>query len=264
MTSKFKIKRIKVPYAALCQLTAEERYALFMLGHVFNEIMALNKMVVMAQFKKKKNRPNAIKAGGCFNGLFFLRLLAGKLYEASLVLRNKDITTFLKGHCFPHLKFDGVATLKAFNQKTTKCKWLSAARNGHSMHYPSLEHASLALEGLNKGKAGFEFFVGDRHGETLYWSSDVMAGVGFAFEVDRDNYGTGIDQIFTDLNEISRLLFDLTAESINAFVLHHWRSKKKYADAVKVRDVSAFEMPDVSDFELPYFIAIENKVGDAD
>ncbi|HEY0820821.1 MAG TPA: hypothetical protein VGD46_18680 [Rhizobacter sp.] len=257
MTSKFKIKRIKVPYGALERLSAQERYALFILGHIFNEIMALNRMVLLCQPKDTSLRSSAVKAGFSFNGMFYLRLLAGKLYESSLILRSKEVSAFLKAHCFPHLKFDGIATLKEFNKKTSQCKWLNAARNGHAMHYPTFEQTHPTLQRLQEGGAGFEFFVGDRHGETLFWSSDVLASAAFASEANSVDHGEALKQIFDDLNEISRLLLDLTAESINAFVVHHWRGDKKYSDAVKVRDVSTFEIPDFSRFELPYFVFVE-------
>lgn len=257
MTSKFKIKRIKVPFGALERLSAPERYSLFILGHIFNEIMALNRMVLLCQPKDTTLRSNAVQAGFGFNGMFYLRLLAGKLYESTLVLRAKEVSAFLTTHCFPHLKFDGVATLKKFNQKTSKCKWLNAARNGHSMHYPTFEQTHPTLQRLQEGGAGFEFFVGDRHGETLFWSSDVLASAAFASEANSLDHGEGLKQISDDLYEISQLLLKLTAESINAFVVHHWRGDKKYSNAVKVRDVSKFEIPDFSRFELPYFIFVE-------
>ena len=260
MTNDFRIKRIVVPYGVVSQLNRPDRYAFLILGHIFNEIMALQRLALMCNLKGSRKRSKAEQAGGTFNSLFILRILSGKLYESSLVINGKEVSSFLKSHCFQHLKFDGVAELRRFNKLASGNKWLNAARNGHSMHYPTLQHAAKALDAMDAGKAGFEFFVGGKHGETLYWSSDVLAGTAFAFEADEKNYGTGLSKIFDDLVELSRILLNITAECLNGFVVHLRHGEDtEYAKKVRVLDVKEFEIPNFSEFEMPYFLIMEKK-----
>lgn len=126
------------------------------------------------------------------------------------------------------------------------------------MHYPTLAQATRAMEAMEAGKAGFEFFVGGKHGETLYWSSDVLAGTAFAFEADEENYGNGLNKIFDELLELSRTLLNITAESLNSFAVHlRHGGETKYAKKVRVLDVKEFEIPNLSDFEMPYFAILD-------
>lgn len=254
--SEFRVKRVTIPFASIMRLTEEERYALFLLGHIFNEIMALNKFAMMSNFKSQRKRSMAEKAGGVFNAMFFSRMLAGKLYEASEAIRRKEVSKFLREHCFPLLKSDGAAALREFNRAVSQSKWLNEARNGHAMHYPTLVQSTAALTALKNGKAGFDFFVGEKHGEALYWTSDAMAATAFAFEANSGDYRSGLNEIVDHLYGVSDLLLGLVGDSINSFALNLHESKAMYAERVKVKDVARFDMHDVTDYEMPYFVVV--------
>ncbi|CAJ97174.1 Hypothetical protein H16_B2392 [Cupriavidus necator H16] len=253
----FQIKRIVVPYESLKEMGAENQYALYLLGHIYNEIMCLNRWSVLAR-RDVSGGVDAEQAGAVFNIMFVTRILAGKLYEAKLIISQKIVKQFLEGYCYPHMPESDIAGLKALNRAMSQCKWINPARNGHAMHYPEFENCKEAINALNFGKQGFEIFAGGSFGATMYRTSDVMAGAAFIFEANRD-WGVGLNTIVEDVLSLSHQVTEFTNSAIGAFVNSIKSGSRSYSERVKIKDVPKFPIPDMTDFVLPYFMVVRDK-----
>lgn len=257
MNRDFPFKRIQVPQKALKSLSHQDRHAFYLLGHIYNEIMFLYKQALMCIYGLAENEDSvAVGAGASFSRMFVLRMLAGKVHEAGLAMKQREVGDFLRVHCFPHVKgIEADRMLREIRRRIDECRWLNQARNGHAFHYPEFNQTAKAIEALAKGKADYEVIMGGTYGETLYRTSDVMAGVAFASEANPDDYKVAIESMDEELIELSRLMTKLITESLNAFILHlFYRKPTEAAAKVKIKDVAVFEMPKIDDCRLPYFV----------
>ncbi|MDR3382328.1 hypothetical protein [Cupriavidus basilensis] len=258
LAEKVALKSVAIPYDSLKKISQKNKYSLYLLGHIFNEIMALGKLSVMSQMKvgDGSDITEVERAGYVFNSMFFLRLLAGKIYEAQLSLRSKDVHDFLRDFCYPNMEASDCGLLKTFNKEASGCRWLNAARNGHAMHYPTFAQCEKVIGQLDAGRQPFEFFMGERVGNTLYRSSDVMAGASFLMEADGESWRGGLEVALADLQRLSELLAEFITESIHGFAEGRKKGKVRYSEKLKIKDVKKFSTPNINDFELPYFMSL--------
>ncbi|CAE6693774.1 hypothetical protein R69619_00376 [Paraburkholderia nemoris] len=253
MSENFALRRFVIPRAAIGHLSTSDVYSLHLLGHIFNETMALTRLIHAAQVKRE-DATDTEKAASVFHATFFARLLAGKIYEAQQRLNSAELKRFLSEHCFPHIPAGaGQSLLKSFNSAASNCNWLNSARNGHAMHYPSLEQWEPALTVLADNNAGFEFVCGLRDGETLYHSSDAMAGLAFFFEVDRNNWLAGAKAMIDELSEIGDRLGEFIQTALRTFVIRAQESSTPLSETVTIEQLPTFDRPNFERFEIPYF-----------
>ena len=130
------IKELTVPVAAIESMSPEQRYAYYLLGHIFNELIFLQKLITFAMPKHSDIRtvhldPELAQA------LFILRIASAKVWEANKCLSKGAAALVLKQTIFP-LFPDGRVMLDTLQNKLTKAEWLSHIRNKLSFHYPKI------------------------------------------------------------------------------------------------------------------------------
>ncbi|WP_069269105.1 hypothetical protein [Paraburkholderia nodosa] len=253
MAKSVALKRVIIPYAAIAELSKADCYSLHLLGHIFNETMALTKMMYAVQTKRDDSTEAETAAAVC-QATLFCRILAGKIYEAQRRLNSKEIHAFLSTYCFPHVPDRiGPALLSAFNSAASKCKWLNGARNGHAMHYPGVQHWEAGLKVLAENNAGFEFVCGELDGNMLYHSSDAMAGLAFFHEVDPGDWRTGAETMMNDLLQLGAHLGEFIQTALKSFISNAKDHDASSAKAVFEEALPSLDAPDFDQFEVPYF-----------
>ncbi|MCA8328523.1 hypothetical protein [Burkholderia cepacia] len=247
------LRHIKLPFPALSEFTDEEIYSLNMLGHMYNETMALSKLIYIS--KGNAGDPKTIRSGSMFHAIFFSRLHAGKLHEAhSTINNNRHIALFLKQKCFPLMENNrGQTLLKKFNQRISQCKWLTIARNQDAMHFGTFEQFSRGVDLLKKNEIGFEFIEGELAMDTLFISSNIMTALSFFHRAHDTDWHSGLENLIDDLNSIQDSLMDLINETIHAITQSNEGKSVEFNKRVKKKDIKSFQRNNVHDYQLPYF-----------
>lgn len=84
---------LTVPLDAVKRLTHERRFAYYLLGHTFNELMCLQKFVAFTLPKHDDSRPARLRPE-LGQAMFLFRLACGKIWEASKAIRqNKELAS---------------------------------------------------------------------------------------------------------------------------------------------------------------------------
>jgi hypothetical protein len=92
MTSRsVEIHEIRIPVAKIAALTVQERYTYSMLGHMFNELMCLQKLVAFSMPKHNDYRPARIRPEFSQTSFLF-RIASSKIWEAIIKLRKNEMT----------------------------------------------------------------------------------------------------------------------------------------------------------------------------
>ena len=118
-------------------LSDEDRYTYYMLGHIFNELMSLQKLVGFALPKHNDMRPSRLKPE-LSQALFLFRLACSKIWEATITLRKKEVSNTLRTLILPKMQ-DGAERWKTLNRAINEAKWLSELRNRLGFHFPTFE-----------------------------------------------------------------------------------------------------------------------------
>lgn len=138
------VRRIDVPVSQVKLLTQHERYAYYLLGHFFNELMFLQKLLHFAIPKHDDSRQ--LRQLPEYGQLMFIaRIAAGKLWEAKRALEERDLSRVIEAS-FLTLAQNSKQSLIAWKRRIAKAKWPELLRNGHSFHYPKYSQWSQLVQ----------------------------------------------------------------------------------------------------------------------
>jgi len=253
MTKNEQLQKITLPLDAWNELSHDDQYSVAVLGHIFNEVMILQRL--MHASKPIQERTKEEISGAVCQMLFMYRLFFGKVFEANERLnKSKEIASFLKLKCFVHMRpGEGEDLLKDFRRAVGLCKWLSQARNGHCMHYPAKSEWESALEHVRTIKMPFRFMMGSRAGDMLYETPDHVANMSFCMEAGEGDWIAGMERVADEAYSLGGKLNDLIRLSLNAFFRTYDTSRLPAALRLRVKTAKSFSTPRLADFHIPYF-----------
>lgn len=245
------LEKVTLPKEAWSDLDSETQFAISLLGHIFNEVMTLQKLMVASHPYDQQTKIE--RSGSVCQSTLLQRILVGKLFEAKARVNSREVHRFLTTKCFVHLKDGaGAALLKEFNQAISSCDWLSDARNQHSMHYPTLDLWRNVLDQMRDAKEAFNFVIGSRDGDILYETSDQIANMSFFENSGNGSWKKGVDEAFEDVKGISRKLNNLITISLDAFFSSYGKSKPA-SKRLRIKKAKSFSTPHLLSFKIPYF-----------
>jgi len=135
MTSRsVEIFELRIPIESISKLTAPQRYTYYLLGHIYNEMIALQKIIGFALPKHDDIRP-ARRNAEIAQVFFLFRMAASKIYEAQAAINSKEVRDTLNELVFDSSP-DLLDLLRALNKSVGSANWLSRMRNGMGFHYP--------------------------------------------------------------------------------------------------------------------------------
>ena len=254
MTSRsIEIRTLRIPAEAVKQLSHENRFAYYLLGHIFNELMALQKVVAFALPKHDDHRPARFRAE-LAQSLFLFRLASGKIWEASNAIRSKEVAQLLLGLGLPQLE-DGTARLKAVNKAVNDAAWLAPLRNGMSFHFPTYKDWQRFVT----PEDGWEddlVFLGTTSGNTFY---DGSANVAHHWMLDL--YGLpdpmdAIDPLIDEMIGLLRLMNNFLEDALGAFV-----SDVLLSSNAQKSDTAKVISPEFEHVSIPFWTWMPDRKG---
>ncbi len=212
---KAEVQRLELSADALRKLDANQRYVFALVGHIFNELMLLQKWVHVSRKPPGDAGPAEDAAVGVT--MFLIRLLSAKVYEAlhDDALTKKSVDDVLRADYFG--KVDGL------NDKWTavlaqyqKLEWLGWIRNKGGFHYMN---ANQWAPGLDDGMCeGAYSYVGKRYGDTYFHWAEMTAALPALKHVNASDPFAGLDQMVRELGDLLSNLTDCLARGIQAFL----------------------------------------------
>ncbi len=137
------VRRLELSSDALRTLDAHRRYVFALVGHIFNELLLLQKWVHVSRMPPGNTGPQEDAAVGVT--MFLLRCLCSKIYEALNALRKKDVADVLRSDYFGAV--DGLdAQWETVLAKFKKLEWLRWIRNKGGFHYMDANQWATGLE----------------------------------------------------------------------------------------------------------------------
>lgn len=252
---KLQLERFEISHDVWNAESEETRYVVLLLGHIFNEVMTLQKLAIVS-IPHPSDPETPEKIGRVSRTLFITRMLSGKLHEAKERINNPEMNSFLRERCYPHMPGgEGEKLKRKFNKMAGDCKWLSDARNAHAMHYPSPNDFRPAMEQMKASDHSYVFLRDRVAGNYLYQTSAEVAVQAYHMESD-DEWTEAVRKMTDTVNELSAALVEFIVENLNAY-LGSLYAKHKDTQA-KIASTEPFDVPPIRGFHLPYFYTTDD------
>lgn len=242
------VRKLELSAEHLRGLAPQSRYVFALAGHIFNELMLLQKWIHVSRRPPGVEGPLEDASVGV--SMFLLRVLAAKVYEALDVLTKQSVSDVLRADYFG--KGEGlVAKWDATVDRYKNLAWLGRVRNKGAFHYMN---ATQWAPHLDDGFCeGAYMYTGKRYSDTYFHWAEMGASLPSLREMNADDPFAGLGQMIDDLGALLGDLTDCLARGLQAFI---GNAQLIGATSEPIRfDAPIFEPP-----ALHYFFADERLV----
>lgn len=217
MTSRsVEMYSLSVPLHAIRKLSDEQRFAYYLLGHIFNELMCLQKLAGYALPKHDDRRPARLRPE-LGQAMFIFRLASGKIWEASKAIRQtKELASVLREQVLPRMP-DGKSRLKALNVAVNGATWLSPLRNGMGFHFPTFERWSNHVVPDVSWVDDVVYF-GEKSGNTFYDAADTVAQVWMFNQLGVADLKSAIDPLISQMIDLLRTMNSFLEDALGTLI----------------------------------------------
>jgi hypothetical protein len=210
------IYEIRIPLDAVKKLSVEDRFSYYLLGHIFNELMSLQKIVGFALPKHDDSRPARVRPEHAQAMLFF-RIASGKIWEASQTIRsNKQLASTLKNLVLPKM-LDGPTRLKTMNAAINAAPWLSPLRNGMGFHFPTFKDWESHVIPDATWEDDY-LFIGSQSGNTFYDAADMVAQSWMFSQYGLDNIREAVDPLIRQMIDLLGKMNTFIEDVLGVFI----------------------------------------------
>jgi hypothetical protein len=238
-----KIFELRVPLKRVSALLSHQRYAYYLLGQIYNEMMALQKIIGFAIPKHGDIRP-ARRNAEIAQVFFLFRMAASKIYEAKDAINGKEVHDTLNELVFSHSPNLRDA-LKALNKAINGASWLKRMRNGMGFHYPKFcdweayttPDSNWVDDVVYMGEQSGNTFFDSSATVTMHWMFDKYRGYEAVESVD-----LLVNEMIDLIKQINEFSNTMAAEII-----------AKLASGEKPELVGTVIAPEHNTVSLPYW-----------
>ena len=199
------VRRLELSADHLRALDPQGRYVFALTGHIFNELMLLQKWVDVS--RRAPGHPGPEEDAAVAVTMFLVRMLSAKVYEALHIdaLGKKAVADVLRADYFGKVvgltdKWD--AALAQYK----RLEWLGWIRQKGGFHYMTATQWTPHLD--DPMCEGAYIYVGKRYADTYFHWAEMTASLPAMSHVNRDEPFKGFERM---LDELSQLLGDVTA-----------------------------------------------------
>lgn len=214
------MREVDIPLHAIQGLSSETRYSYYVLGHIFNELIFLQKLIGFSIPKHDDDR-HVRRLPEIGQTMFLCRMASSKIWEAILTLRRDPVNGMMRTLIFPEME-EGSKRFHELGSAINAAPWLKPVRDGIGFHFPTFdkwkEHTTPDDEWDND-----RVYVGEQTGNTYYASADAIAQTWMfnqygAMEL-KDAVVPLIDQMIDLLKSMNSLLEDMLGVFIGKVLL---------------------------------------------
>lgn len=218
MPNSVSVVEISVPLSRLRELSDEQRYAYYLLGFVFNELICLRKLISFSfQQRGDDMRPVRLNAETSQTLLLF-RVACAKVWEAHKKLNSKEVSSVLRRDVWPHWP-GGPDALKKVNKAVDDADWITRVRNGIGFHYPTMAQWKPYITPTEQWVDDV-IYAGPETGNHFYDASESVARHHmFGFETAME--GEEVRRIVEEMIDLLGAMCNVVEGCISCFVGEH-------------------------------------------
>lgn len=230
--------------AKLRALSKDQRYVFALLGHVFNELMLLQKLATITRPLPSAEWHEKDAAAGTM--MQVQKMLMGKVHEAMELLRKVSIAEVLKRDYFPllpGLEEHWTETVRHHDSMT----WLRTVRNSAAFHYMTSGQWSPHLTDEMCDDA--HIIVGGSYGGTFYHWHEAVANYPILRLTNEKDPFAGLAHMVDEMISLTGELTDFLAHAVQRYIFVNLLGDPATTTTV------TFDAPDIERHSMQLFFA---------
>lgn len=208
---------VPIPLSAIARLSEEQRFTYYLLGHMFNELNCLQKMIGFAMPKHDDRRLARLRPE--LAQVFFLfRIACSKMWEGKLSLDAKEVGMTLRDFIFPQME-KGPERWKELQAAINAAPWLKAMRNGMGFHFPKFQEWRTFTT-PTESWVDDHMYLCETTGNTFYDAADTITQVWMLGQYDLKNSDPEavVDPLVIEMIDLLRLMNSFLEDVLGVFI----------------------------------------------
>lgn len=238
---------VPVTKAKLDSIPEDARVFFVHVGHLRNELMALQKLILASQQHEATNE--ILISMRTYQHLMLIKLLAGKLREGWELLTRLYFGAKLSLNYEQRLQMVGLEAIAALKKYFGKKGLMHDVRNNFAFHY-SPEQIKLILADLEE--SDLKIYWSDQTGNRFYQFSETIANIAMLEGIYKGDYVAALHKLMDQVLAVSRD-FVTFCDAWIALVLQEYFPEIDSSD--KLEKVTLSDLPKIEDIGLSYFIS---------
>lgn len=244
-----KLYKINLSKAELLSIPEKDLEFFIQLMNFFNEANILQKLMVISGNSREEASQNEIVARSLSSqGLFFMRIQAGKLYEGWNMLG----THFFNNKTFSQEynkkgSSQSKKSLSKLKESFSRGNLLKNIRNIYAFHYSKESSNNMVKQIVNASDLEiFELYFSEEYGNCFFSITHDLLNSSILENIEPNNWSKAMNDFFQEILDTTKYFLDFLQDCIR--VIFEKYLKKNY---------EVIEMPEplsINDIKLPFFV----------
>ena len=244
-----KLTKINISKVELLSIPKKELELFIQLTNFYNDVNILQKLMVISGNSREKASQNEIVGRSLSSqGLFFMRIQAGKLYEGWNMLgkhffNNKTFSIEYNKKGSSQSKKNLSKLKKSFG----KDNLLENIRNNYAFHYSKESSNNMVKQIIDAPDLEiFEIYLSEEYGNCFYSIAHDLLNTSILEDISSDEQAKAMDKFFQEIISTTKYFLDFTQDCIGVI-------SKKYLQ-LNCEEIQIPEPPSLDDITLPFFV----------
>lgn len=244
-----KLAKINFSKAELLSIPKKDLEFFIQLMNFFNEANILQKLMVISGNSREEASKNEVIARSLSSqGLFFMRIQAGKLYEGWNMLN----THFFNNKTFSQEynkkgSSQSKKSLSKLKESFGRGNLLKKIRNIYAFHY-SKESSNNMIKQIENAPDSemFELYFSDEYGNCFLSLAHDLLNSSILEDIEPGNWRKAMNDLFQEILDITKYFLDFLQDCIRVIF-------EKYLQN-EYEEIEILEPLSITDIKLPFFV----------
>jgi len=244
-----KLTKINISKAELLSIPEKELELFIQLTNFYNDVNILQKLMVISGNSREKASQNEVVGRSLSSqGLFFMRIQAGKLYEGWNMLGEH----FFNNRAFS-LEYNkngsqkGKEALSNIKNYFGGNNFIKQIRNKYAFHYSKESSEEMVKQIANASDLEiFEIYLSEEVANCFYSIAPDFLNASILEDIDSNNWPEAMNKFFQEIIDVTKWFLDFAQDCILVI-------SQKYLQ-MNYEEVQIPEPPSLDDITLPFFV----------
>ena len=244
-----KLKKIQMSKDELLSIPEKELELFIQLTNFYNDVNILQKLMVISGNSREKASQNEIVGRSLSSqGLFFMRIQAGKLYEGRSMLDKH----FFNNKTFS-IEYNKKGSSKGKGALSNIKKYfrgnniIKQIRDKYAFHYSKESSEKMMKQIANAPDLEiFEIYLSEESGNCFYSIAHDLLNSSILEDIDSNDWSKAMKKFFQEILDVTKWFLDFVQDCILVI-------SKKYLQ-MKPEEVQIPEPSSLNDIRLPFFV----------
>lgn len=210
------VEKLVIPLEDITNISDEDRYSYYLLGHMFNQLMCLQKLIFYAlprhgDTRDYRRRPESGQA------MFLFRIALSKISEVRKELNeNSALKSTFAALILPHW-VDGIQRRERLDAALDGATWLSTLRNKIGFHFPGFKQWEPYVKPDETWEPDI-VFLSRESGNVFFDASNVVAEHWMFDMYGAEKVKDAIDPMIVQMIDLIKLMTSYLEDAIGVLI----------------------------------------------